>query len=494
MPYSLRLFLAAGLFVFSVSIAQAWVYPALTVAGRFFSGPISTTVVWLGRAASSNPTMAKAFEWSLAAHAAVLSMVWFGDPAQTSGTPIAAKLVIPTKVDTPTANPDPKRYDDAPAGQLQPVPKTSFSAQSDTLASGLSYGDVFGLVFAAGGEKQYANSTTADRLFYAKRFSAGTVAGADYPDEASIPTSWNGGTKVWTQRTATSPAQVWNCGTSGQANCLVDVLYEKSVALSCPAQYTLANGVCTLTGDASQVKKPPETVPCEVTRTSSGSWHVDPKNPECEGLSAQIQTAADGSLRVSNGAGQTLGVTEKSNGGRRYDIQSGDSWRSIDTGAYDSAQNGSPITSITDGTGQNPNLPASGGSTGGTTGGTSGGSCGGTGQPACAIDDSGFDGKATDGDGLVQKIEDHDQSILEKLAGISWNDKHGIDWTWTPAIPRVACEPYVFGTAGHSITIDMCTTFSVIRQALGWLLYIFLAWGLFDMAIHGTTSNGGKRS
>ena len=68
----IRATVAALCLVLVTQAAQAWIIPALAATGRFLAGPITNTVMWLGRSAAANPTMAKAVEWSIAAHGAVI--------------------------------------------------------------------------------------------------------------------------------------------------------------------------------------------------------------------------------------------------------------------------------------------------------------------------------------------------------------------------------------------------------------------------------------
>lgn len=467
-------------FVIAIEVAQAWVIPALMWTGRFLAGPITSTVMWLGRSAAANPTMARALEWSIVGHGAVIGAVWFGKPDQTNTTPIEAKLVIAPKKDQQTVNPDPTKFDDTPSDsdKLQPKPKSAYPAAESTTTLTSTYPAIIQSLGGAGSTGWYQYNAKNDIRYLVVAAPQNNCAA---PELNSVPAGYD--SKAWC-------GGVTIGGTSASYAVYADI---KERCTSSPG-YVLTNGECVLQ-DASVVQKPPSTVSCEVIRGSDNTWYVDPKNPECAALSASISQSSDKKkLTVDNKNGESVTVTENDDGTRNYDFQSGDNWRSIKTGAYDASLNGRPITSITDGTGSNPSGTAGNSGTGttGSSGTGSGGSCGGSGQPACSIDDSGFDGKSTDGEGLVGKVDAHDESIKDKFSGISASDKHGMDWSWTPSIPRVACTPFEFGTGGRTMSIDMCNTFSVIRQALGWLLYIFMAWGLFDLLMSGTTSKGRK--
>ena len=483
----IRATVAALCLVLVTQAAQAWIIPALAATGRFLAGPITNTVMWLGRSAAANPTMAKAVEWSIAAHGAVIGALWFGKSDQVASSPIEAKIVIAPKKDQPTVNPDPKKFDDTAASSdpLQPAPKSSFSSAESTTARPSTYPLIVQAV-GGEGESQWYQDTVNQDIRYLVVWAPDYVQngttftnGCSAPSLSTVPTGYD--YKGW-------------CGNvTGVARPGNYAVYYDQKTRACPAGYTLSSGNCVLT-DVAQVTKPAGTVSCEITRKSDNTWYIDPKNPECASLAASITQSADKKkLTVTNGSGKTATVTDNDDGTRDYDFQDGDTWRNIKTGPYDPGLGGRPITSITDGGGTNPGGTAgTPGSGTGSTGSGSGGSCGGAGQPACSIDDSGFDGKATDGDGLTGKVDAHDQSIKDKLTSMNPADKHGMDWTWLPSIPRVACTPFEFGTAGKTMTIDMCSTFAVIRQALGWLLYIFMAWGLFDLLMSGTTTKGRK--
>lgn len=455
------------------------------------AGPISNTVMWLGRASASNPTMAKAVEWSIAAHGAVIGALWFGKSDQTASTPIEAKIVIAPKKDQQTVNPDAKRYEDTPSASdpLQPAPKTSYSTAATNGTMPSTQPAVLNLIGAPATAQFESGNYWIDVATY--EMQAGYSPGAHGINSTYFSSQDSDGrSKQYSRLKPDGPSP---CGSSGQVNCIYQVIYSKSTLKSCAAGYSLSGGNCVL-NNAAQVTKPAGTVACEITRKSDNTWYIDPKNPECASLASSITQSADGKkLTVSNGSGQSATVTDNDDGTRDYDFQDGDTWRNIKAGPYDSGLGGRPITSITDGGGTNPGGTAGTPGTGtGGTGSGSGGSCGGSGQPPCAIDDSGFDGMATDGDGLAGKVDAHDQSIKDRLSAINPADKHGMDWTWLPSIPRVACTPFEFGKGGKVITIDLCKTFEVIRQALGWLLYIFMAWGLFDLLMSGTTTKGRK--
>lgn len=485
----IRATVAALCFVLVTQAAQAWVIPALSATGRFLSGPITNTVMWLGRSAAANPTIFKAFEFSIAVHGAIIGAVWFGNSDQTASTPIHAKLVISPNNDQPTVNPDPKRYNDTPSSSdsLQPAPKASFASAESTTPYPKIYPEVVQAIGGEGESGWYQYNTNSDIRYLAMWAPDFVQNGTFHANSCGAPA------------TQVVPSgydfRGWCGNVTGIMNTGNYVVFADQKTRGCPAGYTLSSGNCILT-DEPNVMKPAATIACEVTRKSDNTWYIDPKNPECSALMSSITQSTDGKkITVSNGSGETVTVTENTDGSRDYDFQQGDSWRTIKTGAYDPGLDGRPVLSVTDGGGQNPNGDAGSGpgtSPGGGGSGGSGGSCGGSGQPACAIDDSGFDGQATDGDGLMTKIADHDQGIMDRIAAVNPADQHGMEWNWLPAIPRVACVPFEYGTGSRVVTIDMCQTFAVIRQALGWLLYIFMAWGLFELLMSGTTTKGRK--
>lgn len=473
---SVRLLAGIVCFFMVIEVANAWLVPALGVAGRFLSGPITNTVIWAGSRLGANPGLAKGFEWSLAINGAVFGTTWFGDPLQKLTEPIKAKIMIPPNKDQPTANPDPKQYSDAPqpTDPLQPTPKDQFVPTEGNPDYPSNFPAVVQSVGGAG-QKTF-NVKNANGIV------TGTVdVEVTTAAKQGATSQWQGGVTI--------------NGTTGYY-----WVYTTGKVITCPTGYTLSNGACNRTVPVSEVQKPAGTVSCEVIRKSDGTWYIDPKNPECAALqsSSNITTTNGGkTVKIDNGNGQKLSVTDNDDGTRQYDLQDGSKWRTIKTGPYDPGLDGRQIQSIQDGSGTtNPNAPTptnpGGTGTGTGTGTGSGGSCGGTGQPSCSIDDAGFDGKATDGDGLGEKVDAHDTTIKDKIAALGGSDKHGMDWTWTPSIPRVQCQPYEFGTGTRTMSVDLCGTFEVIRQALGWLLYIMMAWGLFDLLLSGTTSKGRK--
>lgn len=162
---------AALCLVLVTQAAQAWIIPALAATGRFMAGPITNTVMWLGRAAASNPTMARAAEWSIAAHGAIIGALWFGKSDQTASTPIEAKIIIAPAKDQPTVNPDPEKFDDTASSSdaLQPAPKPSFSSTVATTQAPSSYPLIVQAIGGAGESGWYQYNTNYDIRYRAVR-------------------------------------------------------------------------------------------------------------------------------------------------------------------------------------------------------------------------------------------------------------------------------------------------------------------------------------
>lgn len=130
----------------------------------------------------------------------------------------------------------------------------------------------------------------------------------------------------------------------------IQVVYDKSVPITCPNGYTgPVGGNCSLQ-NAAAVKKPVTTT-CEVLY-ANGAFNFDAANPNCDGLAAKLQTNASAPNQIrtisKDLAGETQGWTFEPNGQGGITIcqdkGSGSSMTCINTGPYDSAQDGYPIT------------------------------------------------------------------------------------------------------------------------------------------------------
>jgi len=185
----IRATVAALCLVLVTQAAQAWIIPALAATGRFLAGPITNTVMWLGRTAAANPTMAKAAEWSIAAHGAIIGALWFGKSDQTASTPIEAKIVIAPKKDQPTVNPDPKKFDDTASSSdpLQPAPKSSFSSVESTTVRPSTYPLIVQAIGGEGESQWYQDTVNQDIRYLAMRAPDYVQNGTTYTNSCSAP-------------------------------------------------------------------------------------------------------------------------------------------------------------------------------------------------------------------------------------------------------------------------------------------------------------------
>lgn len=76
--------------------------------------------------------------------------------------------------------------------------------------------------------------------------------------------------------------------------------YSGRPAQGCPTGYTMSGTTCTLSVAAATIRKP-ATQPCEVVKTSAGSWEVDSRNPNCDGLAAKLSISGSKMRTVSIG-------------------------------------------------------------------------------------------------------------------------------------------------------------------------------------------------
>lgn len=55
-------------------------------------------------------------------------------------------------------------------------------------------------------------------------------------------------------------------------------------------------------------------------------------------------------------------------------------------------------------------------------------------------------------------------------------------WDWTFELPTGSCSAYTFTIAGKSFTLDPCEKLGMIRDVLGFLIYITTALALLSIA------------
>lgn len=115
--------------------------------------------------------------------------------------------------------------------------------------------------------------------------------------------------------------------------------------------------------------------------------------------------------------------------------------------------------------------------------------CGWPGGPPCKIDES---GTPTDGD-LTSAKSDYETKATEHknfIESMGAQGSHGLTWDWNTWLPSGSCAPLQYGAAGHYFSIDPCEKLGMVRDLLGFLLYIFGAYVLLGIA---TQSPGGSK-
>lgn len=452
--------------------------------------PIGSGIMWLGRIASSNVTIARAIEWSIYGHGAAAGLFFWlnsSDGTPSSTPPIKARLVVQPNTTAKRDNPDPKRFDDASSGR-DPTPKASYAGEAD---------------------QNYTSSPTLGAL--AASQPAGTtwtvaVSGqTSYTTYKSVAIATYSGTsdlqKCSSAQSATNPGTGWtfSCPTGQSSDGqTVGIWYKSTAGKVCATGYTYSGGNCVL-NDATAVTKPAGKLPCEVLQNADGTWDIDAKNPECTSLATAL-TKSGKTLTYAKGDGTY--DTIKNNDDGSQTINTGN--RTINLGPP-GADGNRDITGITDGAPGNSGSGNTGtGSTGSSGSGT--GNCGGPGQPVCAVsvDDTGFQGKDaqvnTAGDAAKAKLDER-QTFIEGKA--TENGNFGLENSWIPSLlpgAAVTCqavkwEPGIShgplaGISG-SVDIDWCAKVDVIREYYAWLVGLVTVWAI-AMLFFGSNGNTGR--
>ena len=454
--------------------------------------PISTGVMWLGRVASSNVTMARAVEWSLLAHGAVISFFAWKNASDTSAetrAPVKARLVVQPNTTAQRDNPDSSTWDSAASGQRNPTPKTSYS--------------VIGTNDYPSGQQQF--TTIAQNAFQQPYDTYSVSSGQVYKKTYQcMPTNTRPDSSL------TNGSLTWSTEGTSTVNGAVVFCFSKpteKVTISCPAGYTTtatgSNFTCTLSVDPTTVQKPRGKVPCEVLQNADGTWDIDSQNPECASVSSALTKSNSGkTVSYSRGDGTYDQITTNADGSRT--VTTGN--RTINLSPA-GADGNSTITGISD-AGINSGSGSSGSGSGSSTG-SGTGSCGGSGQPACSVsvDDSSFNGKdvgiATAADDAKSKFDER-QALVESQGKDTAN--FGLDSAWIPSLvpgPAVTCEALSWqpvishgvlsGLAG-SIDIDWCSKIDIFREFFAWLIGLLTVWAIAMLffSSNGNTGRTGK--
>lgn len=262
----------------------------------------------------------------------------------------------------------------------------------------------------------------------------------------------------------------------------------------CPTGYSGGgDGSCTLTAGADTIKFPVDGG-CGIKK-SNGVWLKDMRDPDCSRQSnvsfssrrvkvtdsvnkryVYVDAMDDGTTRVTEVVDNNDNTSTKS----EYNVNAAGKF----TGANQSQVYGSgstagaptlPSGSVT--------VPGSGtGSDPGTGNEQGGGSCGGAGQPACAIDDSGFSGKDANGQGAVDAFGTYATGRESQMEAAKDAPAYGV--SWVPSLfpgPSTACRPITLNFAidrgplggfSQAETFDLCEQLSFAQQILGWFFFI----------------------
>jgi len=115
--------------------------------------------------------------------------------------------------------------------------------------------------------------------------------------------------------------------------------------------------------------------------------------------------------------------------------------------------------------------------------------CGWPGGPPCKIDES---GTPTDGALTTQKTDYETKSTERKnqIDSLGLQGDHGMVWDWVFPMPSGGCSALSYGASGHYFTIDPCEKLGLVRDLLGFILYIGTALMLVSIATQSNT--GGK--
>lgn len=75
-------------------------------------------------------------------------------------------------------------------------------------------------------------------------------------------------------------------------------------------------------------------------------------------------------------------------------------------------------------------------------------------------------------------------TLISELPSKFDQDKQSwFSWVWTPPIGQ--CAPSSGSVHGVAVTLDICPTVNMIRDALGWLFALFSAWSIYGLIFKG---------
>lgn len=298
------------------------------------AAPISTLVMWAVRPAVTSTlgsiVRSKALDNVALLVGSVAYLAWdnSSNTSAVSGTTSEAQKAVTVIPVSPTAvrkNPDSTKFTDASGSSgsaRNPAPKASIpvSAVSDYASSSMTVCQTV----AASLNKQlstYSFSPTSTKTtFYSTTVNTNPGGYSSSSQYYCYDNGLNGTYYLWSKSEPFTPSM---------------------------AGYTVSgtgsSAVFNLT-DPSAVRKPANTVPCEILPNTDGTFDVDSSNPSCDAVSAALRKSSDGkTISIAKGDGTYDTITSKDDGSKT--VKTG--IRTIELGPPGS-DGTAPINSVTD--------------------------------------------------------------------------------------------------------------------------------------------------
>lgn len=278
----------------------------------------------------------------------------------------------------------------------------------------------------------------------------------------------------WTQLPGPPGFCQWNTG-SGTAN-------YGGVASNtgCPAGYTLVSGNCNLT-DPEDVMQP-EDGECGIRR-SGNSFETNPNDPDCApGAIPSVFVDVDGNMSIIHTGSGTKAEVELDSVSGWADIKISRPNRDGDTDytQYQVSGSGGSNPYSVQGVGSGTNLGS------GTGGSGEARDC-----PGCARESTqlrveqilkDLRDKPTDTSGTSAALEAAANDRVGAIETLGESPSHGISLSFSPLWPSPSCDIPDFTVAGHTMdTSDWCNKISILRQLIGFALYVMTAMTLYSI-------------
>lgn len=442
-------------------------------------------------------------------------------PLSPTNPGLRGPIVVHLVNNPPLKNPDPTKWDNAPATGGAPMPKGEYSSTAPTFtvyATNVSITNVCPSTPAPNADCVIYSTDAAGTVRYQNhvyQVPSSTVASMPQTDADGLGSVYTTTTNAAAGYTKVLYRKAWSgvtCGTGG--------LYV----------WDNARSKCVLIGSAANVPKPEGTI-CEVFHNAAWTIYEDTQNPECKKTTAPTvstpgaasdpvmkikicYTGANGNPNCTYGGPVTAapaGVGYEalepadqptaSNPGEVWEQDDGVTKTRTYLGPVNTTKGGRVVAGTTNkpssgdatqggsGTGTGTGGTGTGGGTGGGTTINNTGVCGAPGFPVCSTttDDSGFKDMRTDSatEGLGARIARNDQDQVTKLNGVKGDDMHGITFG-TPIeniLPDTSQCQVMHINLGPNRTwnLDLCTGLARWRQLAGYALYILTAFGIFEI-------------